>query len=93
MQTQRCGNGVLDPLEDCDDSGGLFGPKDPCCESKSCKLLPGCACAASQARAAHMGQSMLPLTTRCQACCVNGQVATSGTVSCALLSRLTRASE
>ncbi len=47
-QTQRCGNGVLDPLEECDDSGGLFGPKDACCESSSCKLRPGCACAASQ---------------------------------------------
>jgi hypothetical protein len=62
-QTQRCGNGVLDPLEDCDDSGGLFGPKDPCCDSKSCKLLPGCACAAGQAgvqRPVHVPADALP---------------------------------
>ncbi|XP_053906929.1 disintegrin and metalloproteinase domain-containing protein 15 isoform X3 [Cuculus canorus] len=44
----RCGNGFVEPGESCD-CGLSLECTDPCCNSTSCQLLPGAACAAGDA--------------------------------------------
>ena len=80
---QMCGNGIVETGEDCDPGKGI---KSPCCNSKTCKFLPGAVCDPESSPCCTGKCSFAPSTQVCRPAvdplCDNPEMCTGNSSAC-----------